>query len=114
VELELRRRFRPWVQYNGPWLSYSESNRGLYWAQPDFVLLQGTSEGLLVEAKLTRCLDAEIQLQQLYGPLARLAWPGRAWRFVAVCYNWAGPLGPIVEPEAVSPGPDVHWWHWRP
>lgn len=109
LKAELLRQLPAWKLYDGPWLSYSESLRGQYWAQPDFVLLSGQESGLLVEAKLTRCLDAEIQLEQQYLPLARLAWPGRTWRRVAVCHFWAGEGTPDFK-DFPSVGPDRFGW----
>lgn len=112
VKEMISKRLPHWELLDGPWISYSESFRGQYWAQPDFVLLRGAGDGMLVEAKLSRCFDAELQLERIYLPLARLVWPGRTWRRVAVCHNWAGPGSP-VEDYFIDPTPDrLSWVHF--
>lgn len=41
--------------------------------------------GALVETKLSHCLDGLDQLEGLYGPLAKVIWPGIQFKRIEVC-----------------------------
>lgn len=110
VEHFLRREFRNERVLAGQWLEYLDGGASHY-AQPDFIVLGERS--YLIEAKLSRCLDAEVQLSKQYGPLVKLLFPERAFNLVAICHNWIGPEVGLIESFQEARPDRVSWFHWR-
>lgn len=106
----LRQEFRNDTLLAGPWIEYDDGG-GSHYAQPDFIVRGGRN--FLIEVKLSKCLDADIQLTQQYLPLCRLLWPGESFRLVAICHNWVGGTDDLIESFEEAKEDQVKWFHWR-
>lgn len=75
---------------HGPWLRYKD-DRGIGYAQPDFVILPEDDGGVLiiVEAKLSYTkTSAERKLKYIYEPLVKEVWPWASeYKLVQACKN---------------------------
>lgn len=117
VEKELSRRFPENEVRCGLWLTYHD-RFGIGAAQVDAVV-ELEEAIVVVEAKLTHVLDAEIQLREVYLPLLRWLHPSRPFVLVEACKNWCKNLRPVVfaEPEeftryASIACPPLVVWHF--
>jgi len=100
------------VLLSGKWIAFCDAHgRGL--AQPDFLVVE-PQRVFVFEVKLSHSLDARVQLQKLYGPLAASLFPERACALVEVVKLMRGvePARMIYEPfEALCDG-ELSLWHF--
>lgn len=86
----------PWTLLTQPWLRYWE-NEEVHEVSPDFLLLdEAAGRGAVVETKLTRSVDARLQLLGLYRPLVKWLWPNVEWSYVQAFRNWSGQADVVV------------------
>jgi hypothetical protein len=109
-EQKVVRAFRRWFRGErllpGPWISYEDAE-GCFGARPDLVIL---SASIIVEAKLSRCAEAEAQLAK-YQQLGDAVWGRREWRLIAVCKKWKGSVPPDIG-RAQEATPGLNWMLW--
>lgn len=115
---ELARRLPDLRHIPGSWIQFEDAG-GPGWAQPDLIVV-GAARALVVEAKLTHCLDARLQLQNLYLPLVRHLFPDHDYGILEVC-RFPKPDETTIwveDPEIALLFADQHprymTWHWLP
>lgn len=98
----------------GPWIEFIDAG-GRGWAQPDF-LVHVKGAVLVLESKLSECLDAELQLRGLYGPLVSELYPQSRLVLCQVFRNLrAGSSTALLRSpkdlEGLPPW-SLSTWHW--
>lgn len=91
-----------------PWIEFVDAG-GYGWARPD-ALVELREHVLVIEVKLSHCLDGVEQLTRLYAPLAQFLYPGKNIRCIEACKYIGGVatplfgswLGALASPDPVA------------
>ena len=86
------------------WFEFEDDN-GYGHAQADALVLAPCP--VVIECKLTRTPNAELDLKELLLPLCGAVWPDRPWRTAEICRNWRGegtPVNNLLTIRALPPG----------
>jgi hypothetical protein len=101
----------------GQWFQYMKGSEGPHWCQPD-LLLVGAKRLWVFECKLGNYLEGLAQLQDLYLPVLRTAFPDREARGVVILRHLSAlpltvtPLTTLAEAMSYSgplPGAVLHY-----
>lgn len=105
---------------HGPWLRY-EDERGVGWAQPDYVVLPDGDDAplLIIEVKLSYTKTAaERKLKSIYKPLCERVWPNEnGYRVVQACKNLIPDMPRDFVIKNIGDAYDDCYyriWHYRP